>query len=165
MIMICDKVNTMNRKPIELHLIDGTKPEYHGVKPLPENLRQRIPEAEWLANPDAWDRSRFVEETADFLFDVYGIGSEQDRHALAMLADHIDTYVLCVKALRQEGLVTEYNEGKTIGANPHIAIRNKTLSLVIQLMNELGLTPKSRLASPKPNEDSAVAKFLKGPKG
>ena len=155
----------MNRKPIELHLVEGTKPEYAGVQPLPEKLRKRIPQAEWLANPDAWDRTRFIEETADFLFEVYGIGNEQDRHTLAMLADHIDTYVLCVKALREEGLVADYNDGKTIGPNPHIAIRNKTLSLIIQLMNELGLTPRSRLASPKPNEDTAVAKFLKGPKG
>lgn len=155
----------MNRKPIELHLVDGTKPEYEGAKPIPEKLRKRIPEAEWLSNPDAWDRSRFIQETADYLYDVYNIGTDQDRHTLAMLADHIDTYVLCVKAIRAEGLVSEYNDGKTVGPNPHLTIRNKTLSLIIQLMNEMGLTPRSRLASPKPQEDSAVSKFLKGPKG
>lgn len=155
----------MNRKPIELHIVEGTKPEYAGVHPLPEKLRKRIPEAEWLANPDAWDRSRFIEETADFLYDVYNIGTDQDRHTLALLADQIDTYVLCVKALREQGLVTEHNGGTTVGANSHVAIRNKTLTLIIQLMNELGLTPRSRLASPKPQEDSAVSKFLKGPKG
>lgn len=155
----------MNRKPIELHLVEGTRPEYDGVKPIPERLRKRIPQAEWINNPDAWDRNRFIEETADFLYDVYNIGTDQDRHVLAMLADHIDTYVLCVKAIREEGLVSDYNNSKTIGANPHITIRNKTLSLIIQLMNELGLTPRSRLASPKPDDNSSVSKFLKGPKG
>lgn len=155
----------MNRKPIELHLVEGTKPEYSGVKQLPEALRKRIPQAEWLNNPDAWDRNKFIEETADFLFDVYNIGTDQDKHTLAMLADNIDTYVLCVKALREQGLVSQHNGGATVGANPYISIRNKTLSLIIQLMNELGLTPRSRLASPKAQENSAISKFLKGPKG
>lgn len=155
----------MNRKPLELHLVEGTKPEYKGVQLLPEKLRQRIPEAEWITNPDAWDRTRFINETSEFLFDVYNIGTDQDRHTLAMLADQIDTYVLCIKAIREQGLVTEYNEGKTVGASPYISIRSKTLTQILQLMNELGLTPRSRLSSPKPQEDSAVSKFLKGPKG
>lgn len=155
----------MNRKPIELHLVEGTRPEYSGVQPLPEKLRKRIPEAEWVSNPDAWDRARFIEETANFLYEVYNIGTDQDRHTLAMLADQIDTYVLCVKAIREQGLVSEYNGGNTVGANPHISVRAKALTQIIQLMNELGLTPRSRLASQKPQEDSAVSKFLKGPKG
>jgi P27 family predicted phage terminase small subunit len=156
----------MNKKPIELHIVDGTKAtNKDGVTLLPERLRKRIPEAEWISNPDAWDRSRFIEETADYLYDVYNIGSDQDRHVLAMLADNIDTYVLCMKALREQGLVSDFNDGKTVGPNPHVSIRNKALTLIVQLMNELGLTPRGRLASPKASEESSVTKFLKGPKG
>ena len=154
----------MNRKPIELHLVDGTKPEYKGVQPLPEKLRKRIPKAEWVDNPDAWDKSKFIEETGDFLFDAYGIGNDQDRHTLGMLADNIETYILCTQALKTQGLLQENNGGSTVGANPHFGIRAKTMTIIIQLMNELGLTPRSSLASQKAPEDCAAAKFLKGPK-
>jgi hypothetical protein len=37
------------------------------------------------------------------------------------------------------------------------------MTLIIQLMNELGLTPRSRLSAGKQEEDSPVAQFLKGP--
>lgn len=154
----------MNRKPIELHIVDGTKPEYAGVTLLPEKLRKRIPEAEWVTSYQ-FDKKQFITETADFLFDAYGIGNDQDRHTLAMLADHIETYVECNRAIKEQGLVAEQNGGTTVGANPHLTIRHKTLTLIIQLMNELGLTPRSRLASTKPKDDTAVARFLKGPKG
>lgn len=157
----------MNRKAPELHIIDGTKPRnsVNQGGPLPENIRGRIPPAEWLDNPSAWDKTKFVNETADFLFEVYGIGSMQDRHTLTMLADHIETYIQCNKALAEQGLISDFNDGKTQAANPHVTIRNNTLKLIIQLMNEMGLTPRSRLAQSKPEENNAIARFLKGPKG
>ena len=37
------------------------------------------------------------------------------------------------------------------------------MTLIIQIMNELGLTPRSRLSSGKAESDSPVAQFLKGP--
>jgi P27 family predicted phage terminase small subunit len=154
----------MNKLPPELHLVNGTKGMNQGGL-LPEKMRGRIPEAEWLDNPLAWNKKAFVKETADFLFDVYGIGSEQDRHTLTMLADHIDTYVLCNKYIAEQGLVTEFNDGKTVGPNPYLTIRNNTIKLIIQLMNEMGLTPRSRLSQIKPEENTAIARFLKGPKG
>ena len=154
----------MRKLPPELHVVNGTKGMNQGGL-LPESIRARIPVAEWLKNPEAFDTEVFVNETADYLFDVYGIGSNQDRHTLAMLADHIQTYLYCNKHLAEQGMVIEFNEGKTVGANPYITIRNKTLSLILQLMNELGLTPRSRLADTKASEDSPVAKFLRGVKG
>jgi len=153
-----------NKLPPELHLVHGTKGENQGI-PLPESVKQRIPFAEWLDRPDQFDKKKFIEETADFLFDVYGIGSDQDKHTLAMLADQIDLYVSCNAQIRPEDIVVATNDGKTLAPHPAISIRNNTVKLIIQLMNELGLTPKSRLSSGKPQDDSAVAKFLKGPKG
>lgn len=154
----------MNRLPPELHVVNGTKGMNQGGL-LPENVRGRIPPAEWLDNPEAWDKKKFVNETAEFLFEVYGIGSAQDRHTLTMLADHIEMYIQCNKAIGEQGLIADFNDGKTMAANPHITIRNNTLKLIIQLMNEMGLTPRSRLAQTKPDENNAIAKFLKGPKG
>ena len=153
----------MNKKPPELHLVDGTTPRKGMPVALPDTIKKRIPKAEWVDNPDAWDKSKFIEETAEFLYDVYGIGNNQDKHTLAMLADHIDTYVQCTKALKKTGIVSKFNDGKTVGPSPYLTVRNKTMTLIIQLMNELGLTPRSRLSAGKAEEDSPVAQFLRGP--
>ena len=153
----------MNKKPAELHILDGTKPRTTNPVLLPEQIKKRIPRAEWMDDPDAWDKEQFVAETADFLWTVYGIGNEQDKHTLAMLADHIDLYVKCTKGIAKNGIVTQFNNGATIGPNPYIGIRNKTMSLISQLMNELGLTPRGRLSAGKMEAESPVAAFLRGP--
>ena len=154
----------MNKKPPELHVVDGTKPRNNPMPvAMPDNLKKRIPQAEWMDNPSAWDKAKFIEETSDFLYEVYGIGNDQDKHTLAMLADHIETYVVCTDAIKREGVVTEYNNGKTVGPSPFLTVRNKTMTLIIQLMNEMGLTPRSRLSAGKSEAESPVAQFLKGP--
>ena len=155
----------MNKLPIELHLVHGTKAE-HSAIPLPESVKKRIPEAEWMTNPLSWNRSAFVTETADYLYDVYGIGSNQDKHTLAMLADQIDLYIECGKQIDPSNIVVSTNDGKTLAPNPAISIRNNALKLAIQLMNELGLTPRGRLNKTENTDDnSAVSKFLRGVKG
>jgi phage terminase small subunit len=153
----------MNRKPPELHLIDGTKSRRDNSFEMPEQVKKRIPKAEWLDNPDAWNKDKFIEETSEFLYTVYGIGNDQDKHTLAVLADQIDLYIKCSKAINKFGVITTFNNGATLGPNPNIPIRNKTISIIIQLMNELGLTPRSRLNAGKVEDNSPVAKFLKGP--
>lgn len=154
----------MNRKPPELHVVDGTQSRRHKqAAMIPTSMKKRIPRAEWVDNPDAWDKAKFIEETANFLYDVYGIGNDQDKHTLAMLADHIDLYVKCTKGIQKNGVVTTFNNGQTVGPNPYIGIRNKTMTLIIQLMNELGLTPRSRLSAGKTEEESPIAQFLRGP--
>ena len=163
----------MNKKPPELHLIDGTKSRSRDMASLPESIKKRIPTAEWLDNPEGWNKQKFIEETADFLYSVYGIGNDQDKHALSILADHVETYVDCSLMLkvtdkdgkRKSRLVIPQNNNATLAPSPWLSIRNKTTTLIIQLMNELGLTPRSRLASGKREEDSPVAQLLKGPFG
>jgi P27 family predicted phage terminase small subunit len=153
----------MNKKPPELHLIDGTKPRTTNPVALPQKIRQRIPKAEWLDNYDAWDKNKFIEETSEFLLEVYGIGNKQDKTALAMLANEVDTYVTCCKAIDKGGVVWRFNNGANHGSSPYLIERGKAFKNIIQMMNELGLTPRGRLSIMKPEEDSAVAKFLKGP--
>jgi phage terminase small subunit len=162
----------MNKKPPELHIVDGTKSRTRGdIATLPDSIRKRIPKAEWLDNPDAWDKQQFISETADFLHSVYGIGNDQDKHALSMLADQIEVYVDCSKMLqfkddsgkRQSRLVIPQNNNATLAPSPWLSIRNKATTLIIQLMNELGLTPRGRLSSGKVENNSPVSQFLKGP--
>ena len=153
----------MNRKPPELHVLDGTKSRAGKAVDLPDSIKARIPKAYWYDNPDMWDADRFISETSEYLFNVYGIGSEQDQHTLAMLAEQIDLYVKCSKALRSTGLISQSNGGKTFGPNPIISIRKDALKLAIHLMNELGLTPRSRLAAGKTEDESPLSKFLAGP--
>ena len=135
----------MNKKPPELHLIDGTKP-YAGTKKaapalIPENIKKRIPKAYWLENPESFDKDRFIAETAEFLHEVYGIGSEQDQHALAVLADHVEVYCQCSILLKSKAVIVPFNDNKTWGTHPALSLRMKTSTLMFQAMNELGLTP------------------------
>ena len=80
-----------------------------------------------------------------------------------MLANEIDTYIECCKGIKKGGIVIRFNNGANLGSNPFLIERGKALKNCIQLMNELGLTPRGRLSSGKPEDNSAVAKFLKGP--
>jgi len=146
--------------PPELRLIDGKSP---GAVTLPDHVSKRIPHADWLANPDNWSKSRFIQETSDYLYDVYGIGDDQNKHTLAILAEQMDLYIQCSKGIMNEGIISEFNDGKTIGPNPYITVRDKTLTQIVRLMNELGLTPKSRLANTNKRENSPAARFLAGP--
>ena len=160
----------MNKKPIELHVIDGTKPNHnarHKPTPtlLPQTLKKRIPAADWLDNPAAWNKREFIEKTAEFLFEAYGIGSEQDAHALSMLANHIEVYVKCVEGYEKTGVVTKFNGGKTIGLSPYLTGANKATTMAMQLMNELGLTPRGRLSGLKSEDTDDASRFMRGPKG
>lgn len=150
-----------NRLPAELHLVHGTKSE-HKAQPLPEKVRERIPKANWLDNPAAWDRDKFIEETSEFLWQTYGIGSDQDKHVLAALASQIEIYVECWRGLKETGVVAQFNSGQTIGTSPYLTAGDKALVRAIALMGELGLTPKSRLVANKP-EAGKYQKLLNGP--
>ena len=151
-----------NKKPPELHIVDGTKGVNQGQL-LPATIKKRIPKADWLDNPDLWDQDQFIKETSEFLYQVYGIGSDQDKHSISMLADTLTDFVNCVKKIRESSMVLVTNNNKTIMPNPYVSIKQKALRDAIMLMNELGLTPRSRLNSNKMEDDSAVAQFLKGP--
>ena len=154
-----------NKLPPELHIVNGTKGVNQGTT-LPEKVKMRIPKAYWLENPKDWNEDRFIKDTAEYLYNVYGIGSEQDSHVLAMLANQITTYIECQKQIlsQNNAPIITYNNGKTVGANPYINLRNNTLVRVISLMNELGLTPRSRLqGSTAGSEESGLGALMAGP--
>lgn len=151
----------VNRLPPELHLVHGTK-AMHKASVLPEAVRQRVPKADWLDNPDAWDRDKFIEETSEFLWQTYGIGSAQDQHILAALANQMEIYIRCMKGVAKGGIITQFNNGATVGPNPFLTAGDKALSRAVVLMNELGLTPRGRLATNK-QEGGKYSKLLSGP--
>jgi P27 family predicted phage terminase small subunit len=151
-----------NKLPAEIHALQGSKGLNMGVL-LPEKLKQRIPFAEWASQPELFNKQRFVEETAQYLYDVYGIGTEQDRHTLMMLADQMQTYIDARTQQDKHPLVIKINNGKTLAPNPFISVANEAMKNCIRIMNELGLTPRSRLASGKIDDESPLMHFLKGP--
>jgi hypothetical protein len=150
-----------NKLPPELHIVHGTKGQNQGTS-LPEKVRARIPKAYWLSNPSSWNEDRFIEETADYLFKVYGIGSEQDQHTLSFLATQITLYIQCLIKVKEEGIVTEYNNGKTLGASPYVTLMDKLLQRIIVLMNELGLTPRGRLQKTA-SDDTSLGDLMVSP--
>lgn len=150
-----------NKLPPEVHDVHGSKGMNVGIM-LPEKIKARIPFAEWVSNPESFDKEKFVKETSDYLYDVYGIGSQQDRHTLSMLANQMQVYVDAQMQQDKHPLVIKINNGKTLAPNPYIAIANKAMDNCVKLMNELGLTPKSRLAANKLEDSSPLADFLKG---
>lgn len=148
--------------PPEIHLIKGSKGMNQGVL-LPQSVKARIPFAEWASQPELFSKQRFVEETAQYLYEVYGIGTEQDRHTLMMLADQLQTYIDARAQQDKHPLVVKINNGKTLAPNPFISVANEAMKNCIKIMNELGLTPKSRLAAGKMEDESPLMQFLKGP--
>jgi len=152
-----------NKLPREIHLVRGTLGDARnaGVA-LPEKVKVRIPFASWADDPSKFTRERFVRDTADYLFEVYGIGSQQDQHALLMLADQMQTYISARAQLQGQPLVIATNNGATLAANPLLAVQDRAMVHALRLMNELGLTPKSRLTASKTDEASPYAELLKG---
>jgi len=148
--------------PAEIHTAKGSRGNNQGVL-IDERLKNRIPVAEWLANPEEFSKEKFIHETSQWLWDTYRIGTDQDRHTLAMLADQMAIYMEAKRLMPTMPLVVEINDGKTLAPNPYIALANKSMDNSIKLMTELGLTPKSRLAKGK-DDVAPLASFLAGPK-
>lgn len=127
------------------------------------NIVRPIPLANWISDPNTWDKYTFINEVSEFMWEAYENTTEQDQHALAMLAEVLETFVMCCKDIGKNGLVVTHHNGVT-GKNHHVEIRDKTISRAVLLMNELGLTPKGRFPM-KPSPSPQFQRFIQGPKG
>lgn len=128
--------------------------------------KKRIPHAEWLDDPDAWNPKDFIKETSELLFQLYGNSCFTDRHLLGVLANEIGTYIKCLEGIKKDEIVATFNNGKTTGANPYISVKNETITKILALMNQLGLSPKDRLkngVSEPTAESKKFAYLLRGP--
>ena len=110
--------------------------------------------------------SEICEYVSDYLYEEYGLTDVPLQHLIAILASEIETYGVCQKRIKEDGILVFYNGGKTQGANPHLAILHRSSKNIMRIMRELGMTPKSRLPRkhfPKPPSPS-LARFLEGVK-
>ena len=118
----------------------------------------------WLDEPDSWNRDYFLEKTKRYLFKKNGVLDMADIQLVGMLASQIEIYVSSVQELKSSGLVINFNNGVTMGPNPHMTIADKALNRVVQIMKELELSPKSRSGYRSNYEISPELKrFLEGP--
>ncbi len=127
--------------------------------------REVLPLAEWISNPAEWDKTRFINETTEFIFAVHAEGCKYDRHLVAMLADQVELYIYCSKSIEADSVLVSQNDGKTLGSNPAASLREKTLIRIVALMGELGITPKARLTTSRAAPQGNLTTFLRGPGG
>jgi P27 family predicted phage terminase small subunit len=149
--------STSSKLPSNLNIIKDTNFS-HSVKP------DDLAISTWLDEPDSWNRDYFLEKTKDYLFKKNGVLDAADIQLVGMLASQIDIYVSSFKELKSSGLVINFNNGATMGPNPHMTIADKALNRVVQIMKELELSPKSRSGYRSNYEMSPELKrFLEGP--
>ena len=130
-----------------------------------ENVKT-IPIANWLHDPDSFNKEQFYKETIEFLFAIYSNAADIDKHLVAILADTLETYIECKKVLDKQGYVIEFNDGKTLGTNPLYKTMDNAVGSYISLTNELQISLKARLknGAKEPLEmDKKFAYLMKGP--
>ena len=151
--------------PPNLHIIRGSDEEDVDISSDIES-KKRIPHAEWLDDPTAWNEKEFIKETSELLFQLYGNACFIDRHLLGLLASEIGMYIQCLEGIKKDEIVATFNNGKTTGANPYITIKNDTITKILALMNQFGLSPKERLkngVSEPPAESKKLANLMRWP--
>jgi len=151
--------------PSNLHIIRGNNNEEELDAVSAMEMKKRIPHAEWLDDPNSWNEKDFIKETSELLFQLYGNSCFTDRHLLGVLASEIGTYIKCLEGIKKDEIVATFNNGKTTGANPYVSIKNDTITKILALMNQLGLSPKDRLKNGvrEPTaESNSIAKLMQG---
>lgn len=123
-------------------------------------------EPNWISDIECWDQNKFLTSAKEFLLKKNKVIDAADMQLLAILSSQIGLYVSSIKAINKEGSVIAFNNGLTMGPNPHITIADKSLNRIIQLMKELELTPKGKDGF-KSNVDftEEYLSFMAGPKG
>ena len=80
--------------PANLHIIRGDDDDEDFDISSDMESKKRIPHAEWLNDPLAWNEKDFIKETSELLFQLYGNSCLTDRHLLGVLANEIVIDVL-----------------------------------------------------------------------
>jgi phage terminase small subunit len=117
--------------------------------------------ANWLKNPQSWDKETFAIQIRKAMVDAYGLEVDIDEHMITMLTDQMDTYVKAAKALLVEDLIELANNGARM-ANPNQKVRDGALARIMQLMTMLGLVPSGR--PKRSNTPTDIDELLAGPK-
>ncbi len=148
---------TSSKLPSNLNIVKASE-----ISPSIETDEAAI--VSWLDEPDSWNRDHFLEKTKSYLSKKNGVLDMADIQLVGMLASQIEIYISSVQELKSSGLVINFNNGVTMGPNPHMTIADKALNRVVQIMKELELSPKSRSGYRSNYEISPELKrFLEGP--
>lgn len=121
---------------------------------------------DWFNKLDSFKKEDFVKEMQDSHRRLYKNTCNIDRHLLGMMAIAMENYIVCNKAIKEQGFVIDYNDGKTPGINPNFNAMYKSMDTVIMIMKEFGLTPKDRLKNEvreATEEDERFARLMRGP--
>jgi phage terminase small subunit len=128
-----------------------------------KNISMNSP-SHYLLDFDDFSEVDFFEKNRESLIQKKGNVDTTDLQLLAMLAKQAHLYVTSMKDLRQLGAVITFNNGVTMGPNPHMTIADKALNRIIQLLKELQLTATSKdLRNEKNIKSENLLKFLNGP--
>jgi phage terminase small subunit len=142
--------------------MNNLKSNVIGIKDQSRDLKVSA----WFDNPDSFNKEEFVREMAESHRRLYKNTCDIDRHLLGMMAIAMENYIVCNKAIKEQGFVIDYNDGKTPGINPNFNAMYKSMDSVIMIMKEFGLTPKDRLKNSvrePTEEDEKFAKLMRGP--
>ena len=146
-----------SKLPSNLNIINSKQVKTVDVVEMPE-----LPD--WFNKPELWSKDDFLTKTQNYLFKKNGVLDLADQQLLAMLASQIEVYISSVKDLKSSGLVINFNNGVTVGPNPHLNIADKALNRIVQIMKELELSPKARAGYRSNYEMSLEMKrVLEGP--
>jgi P27 family predicted phage terminase small subunit len=149
---------TGSNLPSNLNIIKSKRVKNGGAVEMPE-----LPD--WFNQPELWSKDDFLAKTQNYLLKKNGVLDLADQQLLAILASQIEVYISSLDDLKKSGLVINFNNGVTVGPNPHINIADKALNRIIQIMKELELSPKARSGYRSNYEMSPELKrFLDGPK-
>ena len=153
-------------KPIDLNNFKVQKQKKNPDPPSKLKTRKVaavLGELSWLDEPETFDRNEYIAEMAQLLKDIYGSDLRQHRWALRALADQMQIYLECKVSVDAQGVTASYNNGKTVGASPHVTIQREALSKIVMLMNDMGLMPKQIYEKTSSGINEADD-FLAGPK-
>ncbi len=137
-----------HRKPDALHKLHGTfRKDRHGGGPswpVDDNLDPSIIPDEY----ESWfhDHGReFWHRTAPVLHSL-GLLTELDLTAFALMAHLYGQWRELSERLDKEGLIIEFKRGLSTVKKPHplLGIRDKTAKLLFSIMEQFGMSPKSR---------------------
>ena len=120
---------------------------------------------DWLSDPNEWDKDKFCSDIVNFIEQTQGANAYPNIVLIGMLSHQIELYVECARQLALKGLVADYNKGVTIGPSLYFSMADKALNRVLQIMKELGITPRHRVGAVKSRSPEALEfeEFMAGP--
>ena len=119
---------------------------------------------DYLSKFENFSETEFFELNRKVLLEKYGDENDVQLQLLAMLAKQVRLYTQSMRDLRVSGAVITFNNGVTLGPNPHISIADKSLNRIIQILKELRLIDAGKVDVDLGSAGSfCVNKFLKGP--